>query len=190
VPTLAEGTLAPPVPPWLVLVQGIAAVVVGLVQLTQPGADNLLAMLALLGGYWLLGGILELVDLAVHRQRWAWRLAGAAAGIAAGAVVLREPLWSTLIVPPLLTPAMGWFGLGVGAVYLARMLAGGGRGALVLGTQSLVLGVMLLCAAPEVIVWGGAAVTGLGGLAALVVALRIRLTDAVEQARRSRQLAG
>jgi len=187
--TLAEGTLAPPVPPWLILVQGIAAVVVAVVQLTQPGVDNLLAMLALLGGYWLLGGILELVDLAVHR-RWAWRLAGAAAGIAAGAVVLREPLWSTLIVPPLLTPAMGWSGLAVGAVYLVRMLAGGGPGALVLGTQSLVLGVMLLYAAPEVIVWGGAAVTGLGGLAALVVAMRVRLTDAVEQARRSRQLAG
>ncbi|TMC08969.1 MAG: hypothetical protein E6J41_11635 [Chloroflexi bacterium] len=188
--TLAEGTLAPRVPAWLVLVQGIAALVVALVQLTRPGVDNLLAMLALLGGYWLLGGILELVDLAVHRRRWAWRLAGTAAGIGAGAVVLREPLWSTLLVAPLLTSAMGWFGLAVGAVYLARMLAGGGRGALVLGTQSLVLGVMLLCAAPQVIAWGGAAVTGLGGAAALVVAMRVRLTDAVEQARRSRQLAG
>jgi uncharacterized membrane protein HdeD (DUF308 family) len=183
-------TLAAPVPSWLVLVQGIASVVLALVQLTQPGVDNLLTLLVLLGGYWLLGGILELVDLTVDRRRWAWRLAGAAAGLAAGFVVLREPLWSTLLVPALVAPAMGWFGLAVGLVYLVRTLVGGGRGALVLGTQSLVLGVMLLCGAPQVIVWGGAAVAAMGGLATLVFALRGQLAGAAEQARRSRQVAG
>jgi uncharacterized membrane protein HdeD (DUF308 family) len=188
--TLPQGTLAPPVPSWLVLAQGIASVVLALVQLTQPGVDNLLTLLALLGGYWLLGGLLELVDLAVHRRRWAWRLAGAVAGVAAGLVVLREPLWSTLLVPPLLAPAMGWFGLAVGLVYLVRTVAGGGGGALVLGTQSAVLGVVLLCGTPQVVVWGGAAVAALAGPAALVVALRTRLAETVEQARRSRQVAG
>lgn len=188
--TLNEGTLAPPVPRWLVLTQGIAAVLVALIQVTQPGADNLLTMLALLGGYWLLGGVLELVDLAIDGRRRAWRLAGASAGIAAGFVVLREPLWSTLLMPQLLAPAMGWFGLAVGAIYLVRALAGGGRGALVLGTQSAVLGVILLFGPPQVIAWGGAAVTGLGGPAALVVALRGWLAARVEQARRSRQVAG
>jgi uncharacterized membrane protein HdeD (DUF308 family) len=176
--TLPQGTLAPPVPSWLVLSQGIASVVLALVQLTQPGVDNLLTLLALLGGYWLLGGLLELVDL------------GAVAGVAAGLVVLREPLWSTLLVPPLLAPAMGWFGLAVGLVYLVRTVAGGGGGALVLGTQSAVLGVVLLCGTPQVVVWGGAAVAALAGPAALVVALRTRLAETVEQARRSRQVAG
>jgi uncharacterized membrane protein HdeD (DUF308 family) len=188
--SLTGGTLAPPVPTWLVLTQGIAAVLVALIQLTQPGVDNLLTLLALLGGYWLLGGVLELVDLAIDGRGRAWRLLGASAGIAAGFVVLHEPLWSTLLVVPQLAPAMGWFGLAVGAVYLVRAFAGGGRGALVLGTQSVVLGVMLLYGSPQVIVWGGAVVTGLGGPAALVVALRGRLSATMGQARRSRQMAG
>lgn len=187
---LNGGTLAPAVPTWLVLTQGIAAVLVALIQLTQPGVDNLLTLLALLGGYWLLGGVLELADLAIDRRLWAWRLVGASAGIAAGLVVLRQPLWSTLLMPRLLAPAMGWFGLVVGVVYLVRTLAGGGRGALVLGTQSAVLGAMLLSGSPQVIAWGGAAVTGLGGPAALVVALRGRLATRGEQARRSREVAG
>ena len=185
---LSEGTLAPPVPSWLVLVQGIASFVVAMVQLTQPGVDHLLTLLALLGAYWLLGGLLELVDVAIERRRLPWRLVCAAAGFAAGLVVLREPLWSTLLVPPLLAPAIGWFGLAVGLVYLLRTVAGGGRGATVLGTLSVVLGVVLLCGSPEVTVWGAAAVAALGGPAALVVALRTRMSDAVERARRSRQL--
>jgi uncharacterized membrane protein HdeD (DUF308 family) len=160
---ISEGTLAPPVPTWLVLTQGIAAVLVALVQLTQPGVDNLLTMLALLGVYWLLGGILELVDLALAGRRWAWRLAGASAGIAAGFVVLREPLWSTLLMPELLAPTMGWFGLAAGVVYLVRALAGGGRGALVLGAQSLALGVVPLIGSPQLISSGGAAVRAWAG---------------------------
>lgn len=182
--------LAPAVPRWLVLTQGIASIVVALVQVTQPGVDNLLTLLALLGGYWLLGGLLELLDLATERRQWLWRLTGAAAGIAAGVVVLREPLWSTLLVPTLLAPALGWSGIAVGAVYVLRAVLGGGRGALVLGAESLVLGVLLAYAPPQVIVWGGAAVAALGGAAALVVARRVRLPDAVEQAGRARELAG
>lgn len=187
--------LAPAVPRWLVLTQGIASIVVALVQVTQPGVDNLLTLLALLGGYWLLGGLLELLDLAIERRQWLWRLTGAAAGIAAGVVVLREPLWSTLLVPTLLVPtllapALGWSGIAVGAVYVPRAILGGGRGALVLGAESLVLGVLLAYAPPQVIVWGGAAVAALGGAAALVVARRVRLPDAVEQAGRARELAG
>jgi uncharacterized membrane protein HdeD (DUF308 family) len=182
--------IAAPVPPWLVLAQAVASVALATVQLTQPGADNLLTLLVLLGGYWLLGGVLELVGLAVDRRRWAWRLASAGPGLAAGFVVLREPLWSTLLVPPQVAPTIGRFGLAVAGVYLARMVVGGGRGALVLGTQSLVLGVMLLFGAPQVIVWGGAAVAGLGGLATLVFALRGHLLDAGDRVRRPRELTG
>jgi hypothetical protein len=85
---------------------------------------------------------------------------------------------------------MGWFGLAVGIVYLVRALAGGGQGAVVLGTASLVLGVLLVWGSPGLITWGGAAVTGLAGPAALVVALRGRLAATLTQARRSREVAG
>jgi len=188
--SLTADALAPPVPQWLLLTQGTAAVLVALIQLTQPGVDNLLTLLALLGGYWLLGGVLELIDLAIGGGHRAWHLVGAAAGIAAGFVVLREPLWSTLLVPHLLAPAMGWFGLAAGAISLVRALVGGGRGALVLGAQSVLLGVVLLWGSALVILWAGTAVVTVGGPAALVIALRGRLAATMGQARGSRQVAG
>jgi uncharacterized membrane protein HdeD (DUF308 family) len=186
---LASATFAPPVPSWLVLTQAIASVLLALVQFTQPGVDHLLTLLVLLGCYWLLWAVLELADLALTRQGWFWRLAAAAAGLAAAFVVLREPLWSTFLLPAAIASVMGWYALGAGALSLVRMLAGGGRGAPILGTQSLVLGVVLLHGAPEVTEWGGAAVAFMGGLATLVFALRGQLVGPGEQARRSRQLA-
>ncbi|HYW26714.1 MAG TPA: hypothetical protein VE953_21260 [Terriglobales bacterium] len=184
---LAGARLAPPVPSWLVLTLGVASLSVALVQLAQVGVDNLLTLLALLGVFWLLGGVLELADLAVEGRRWPWRLAGAAAGVAAGVAVLREPLWSTLLVPALLAPTVGWLGIAAGLVSLLRGLLGGGPGALVLGALSVVLGVVLVLAAPAAIVWFGAAAAAVGGAAAVVVAVG---APERPRAERSRELAG
>jgi uncharacterized membrane protein HdeD (DUF308 family) len=188
--TAGDHVLSPAAPSWLVLTEAIASAVVALLLLTQPGVDNLLTLLALLGLYWLLGGVLELVGLLTDRGGWAWKALSAVAGIAPGLFILRHPLWSTLLVPVLLARTLGAFGLAVGGIYLLRMLAGGGRGAAVLGTQSLVLGVILVFGSPAVMVWGCAAVMTLACVTTLVVALRIRLSEAVEQSRRARQPMG
>jgi len=164
------GAIAPPVPAWLVRTDAFASIAVALLVLTQPGADHLLVLLALLGVYWLLGGILELVDLGIGSRRRAWRLLGAIAGIAAGMVVLREPLWSTLLVPALVAGSLGWFGLAAGGVRLLRAVLGGGPAAAVLGVESVLLGLVLLRAPPGVLVWAAAAVAIAAGTLAMVVA--------------------
>src|SRR5206468_4691320 len=98
-PTWRPGVRATPPPWWLVLGRGAAFPVAALVLLTQPGADHLLTLLALLAVCWLAAAALDLADLWRDRTAWGWKLAGAAAAATAAGVVLRQPLWSTLLVP-------------------------------------------------------------------------------------------
>jgi uncharacterized membrane protein HdeD (DUF308 family) len=188
--SLEAAGAATPAPWWLVLANGIASGAAALVLLTQPGADNLLALLVLLGAFWAFGGALELVDLALDRRRWAWKALGGLAGLAAGWAVLRHPLWSTLLVPLMLAQTLGIFALGVAIVQLLRTVCGAGQGMGVLGTQSLILGVVLLFGAPEILVWAGAAVLTVGGAAAIVTAFRIRLAGVLLVERRAREFGG
>ena len=59
---------------WLFLLQGIMAIILGLMFLTAPGA-TLVALAAFLGFYWLITGILALVRMFVHRSvPWIWSL--------------------------------------------------------------------------------------------------------------------
>ena len=177
-------------PSWLVRAEGAVSIVVALVLVTQPGVDNLLTVLALLGVCWLVGAALEVADLVADVQRWPWKALCAASGVAAAVVVLQQPLWSTVIVPVVLARTVGGFGLAVAAVRLLRALAGGGAGSGVPAAQSLLLGVLLLLASPATIVWGATALLGAGGVGAIVVASRIHFAEAGEQWRRVRQLVG
>ncbi len=180
-----------PVPPsWLVRADGAVSILAALVLVTQPGVDNLLAVLALLGVYWLVGGALDLADLVADHRWWAWKALGAASGVAAAVVVLQQPLWSTVVVPVVLARTVGGFSLAVGAARALRTLAGGGAGSGVMATQSLLLGVLLLKASPATMVWGAAALVSAGGVAAVVVASGIHFAEAAEHARRARQLVG
>ena len=69
---------------WLFLLQGIAAIVLGLMLLTAPGA-TLVLIVTFLGFYWLIEGILALVHVFVDRSvPWIWSLLTGLVGIAAG----------------------------------------------------------------------------------------------------------
>ncbi len=184
-----HGAQATP-PSWLVRADGAVSILVALVLVTQPGADNLLTVLALLGVSWLVGAALELLDLLADHRRWAWKALGAASGAAAAVVVLHQPLWSTVVVPVVLARTVGGFGLALAAVNALRTLAGGGAGSGVPAAQSLLLGMLLLLASPATMVWGATALLGAGGVAAIVVASQIRFAEAAEYARRARQVVG
>ena len=59
---------------WLFLLQGIAAIILGLMLITAPGA-TLVVMVTFLGFYWLIEGILALVHIFVDRSvPWIWSL--------------------------------------------------------------------------------------------------------------------
>lgn len=175
----ATAQSAPPavqVPWWLVLLQGIAAVIIGVLLLTNPN-ETLFALIVLLGIYWLIGGILDLVGLFIDRSMWGWKLFTGVIGIVAGIVILRHPYWSSVLVPLTLTWVLGIFGIVIGAVAIVRAFMGGGWGVGILGAVSLVLGVILLAnplVSTVVLVYAVAIWAIIGGVVAIVMSFRLR----------------
>src|SRR5947209_17942141 len=97
------------IPWWLVLLEGIAAVIIGLFLLTSPGI-TLLFLVQVAGFFWLFGGIL-IVSIFVDSSLWGWKLIGGIIGILAGILVLQHPIWSTLLVPAVYVIILGIQGI-------------------------------------------------------------------------------
>jgi uncharacterized membrane protein HdeD (DUF308 family) len=79
------------VPWWLVLLEGIAAIILGLLLLTAPQA-TLLVLVQLLGIYWLVKGIFQIISIFIDSSRWGWKLFAGILGIVAGIIILGHPL--------------------------------------------------------------------------------------------------
>lgn len=182
-----ERTEGAGIPWWLVLLEGIAAVIIGLFLLTAPGI-TLLFLVQVAGFFWLFGGVLRVVSIFVDSSLWGWKLVGGIIGILAGIVVLQHPIWSTLLVPTLYVIILGIQGIIVGGTSLVLAFRGGGWGAGLLGIVSIVFGVILLLNPVFIgiailpFVLGAFAL--IGGIAAIIVAFRLRSSGgpSVEQA--------
>lgn len=134
---------SPSVPWWLVLLEGIAAVIIGILLLTSPGIP-LFALVQITGFFWLIGGIFRIVSIFVDSSSWGWKLLGGIIGILAGLVVLQHPVWSTLLLPAVYVIILGIQGIILGGASLVMAFRGGGWGTGVLGVLSIILGVVLL----------------------------------------------
>jgi uncharacterized membrane protein HdeD (DUF308 family) len=131
------------VPWWLVLLQGVAAILIGLLLVTQPGA-TLFTLVIFLGVYWLVGGIFDLVGIFLDPTDWGWKLFSAILGILAGLLVVRNPLWASLVLPATLVWLLAIIGIIVGGVGIYRALTGAGWGAGILGAMSVIFGIILV----------------------------------------------
>jgi uncharacterized membrane protein HdeD (DUF308 family) len=90
---------------WVFLLEGIAAILFGLLLLTAPAA-TIVAITVFLGFYWLFTGVLELVRMFVDRSvPWIWSLLIGILGIVAGILVLNHPLVAAVLLPATLVPA-------------------------------------------------------------------------------------
>jgi|SRR5262245_8681108 uncharacterized membrane protein HdeD (DUF308 family) len=129
---------------WLFLLQGIAAIILGLMLLTAPGA-TLVLIVTFLGFYWLIEGILALVHMFVDRSvPWIWSLLTGLVGIAAGVLVVKHPLLAAITVPTLLVIILGVQGLVMGAFEIIGGFSGGGIGSFILGVINVLIGLLLL----------------------------------------------
>lgn len=129
---------------WVFLLQGAAAIVLGLLLLTAPGA-TLLALVTFLGLYWLITGVLALVRVFVDRSvPWIWSLLIGIVGILAGLTILHHPLLAALTVPTALVLIFGVMGLVMGVLDIVGAFNGGGIGSFVLGVINLLIGLLLL----------------------------------------------
>jgi uncharacterized membrane protein HdeD (DUF308 family) len=172
----SERTEEAGIPWWLVLLEGIAAVILGLFLLTAPGA-TLLVLIQVLGIFWLVGGIFRIISIFIDQSLWGWKLVGGIIGILAGIVVLQHPLWATALVPAVYIIILGIQGLILGGATLVTAFQGEGWGVGILGGLSIVFGLVLLFN-----VWIGVSalpfVLGafgiVGGIFAVVMAFRMR----------------
>ena len=81
---------------WLFLLKGIAGILLGLMLIAEPG-ETLVVLVTFLGFYWLITGLLALVQVFVDRSApWIWSLLSGLLGIAAGVLVLKHPLLAAL----------------------------------------------------------------------------------------------
>ncbi len=106
------------VPWWLVLVQGIAAIVIGVLLLIEPRMTTAI-LVQVMGIYFLVAGIVNLVSLFVDRTAWGWKLLLGILGIVAGLMIIQHPLWSSVLVPATLVLVLGIQGLIARAVATA-----------------------------------------------------------------------
>jgi uncharacterized membrane protein HdeD (DUF308 family) len=162
---------------WVFLLQGLAGIVLGLMLLTEPGA-TMVALTTLLGFYWLIVGVLALVQVFVDRSTpWMWSLLSGIVGILAGLFVLRHPLIAALTVPTILVVILGVQGLVMGVIEIIGGFKGGGVGSFILGVVNVLVGLLLL-GSPVAAALAVPLVFGvlllIQGVASIVLALRVR----------------
>jgi uncharacterized membrane protein HdeD (DUF308 family) len=132
-------------PWWITLIEGILALIVGVFLLTNA-ESTVETLVQILGLFWLVGGILAIVsifvaDTGVH---WVWSLIAGIIGILAGILVLRHPLWSTVLVSTSLVIFLGVVGLVKGGIDLFKAFKGGGLNSVLMGIVSILFGIFLL----------------------------------------------
>ncbi len=163
-------------PWWLVLLEGIAAVILGLLLFSNP-RSTMLVLVQVLGIYWLIKGVFAIVSIFIDSSMWGWKLFAGVLGIVAGVIVLQNPIWSSVLVPTVLVIILGIEGIIIGAVNLFQAFKGAGWGAGILGVLSILLGLVLLTNA-FIASFAMAYVLGIfmviGGIAAVVMAFRLK----------------
>ncbi len=163
-------------PWWLVLLEGIFAVIIGISLLSQT-AMTVSIIVRILGLYWFLGGILAIVSIFINRSRWGLKLLAGIVGIIAGLLVILNPIISTILIPSLIVSLIAVGGVVIGLIDIVRAFRGAGLGTGVLGILSIILGLLILLN-PLYATFASAIVVGLvaigGGVIAILMAFRLR----------------
>ena len=162
---------------WLPLLQGIAALLIGILLITNTEL-TVLTLVIFLGVYWFIGGIFDLVSLFIDRTHFGWKLISGILGIVAGIVIVRNPIWAALLVPATLVWVLGVFGIIIGIMALLRAFQGAGWGTGLLGVISIIMGIILMGAnvgiAAITVIYVAAIWAILGGIALIIFAFRLR----------------
>ena len=116
-------------PWWLVLIQGIITLILGIMFLYFP-YGTLLVLITFLGAYWFISGLFALISLAVDRTNAGYKVLFGILGIIAGLAILFYPFYGTVVVVSLFVIFVGVWGLimgfmGLFAAYKGRWLGCG-----------------------------------------------------------------
>ena len=165
-----------PRPWWLLLLEGILAIIIGLLLFANT-EKTIVVLVQFVGLYWLIRGIFDIVSIFIDHTAWGWKLFIGIIGIIAGMLVLQNTLWSAVFVPVLTVWILGLYGVIAGIVMLIQAFQGGGWGAGILGVVLILAGIFLLAntlISTAVAIWLSGFLFVIGGIVLIVQAFRQR----------------
>ncbi len=136
-----------PRPWWLTLISGILAFLVGTILMWAPTnarIDTWQLLINLLGIYWLVAGVLELVHMFTDHTNWGWKLFSGILSILAGAYIVMYPMAAAVYLPSIFALVLGLWGVFYGIVVLFIGIKGAGWGAAILGAIAIFFGAVLV----------------------------------------------
>jgi len=182
-PTIPADVNIDAFPWWLVLIQGIVALILGIALLFWTG-PTLLVLVTFVGAYWFISGIFGIISIFIDRSHMVRKLLVGILGLVAGIAVLAYPLYSTILLPALLATFIGVLGLIMGAVELFAAFSGAGWGRGILGILSIILGILILSnpvISAITLIWLIASCAIVGGIIAIVFAFRLKSASATRR---------
>lgn len=176
-PTPFNRNVDNPISPWwLVLIEGIAAIVVGIWLLVAPVRSTLI-LVQVMAWFWIIDGIMNLVLIFVDRRAWGWKLFMGILGILAGFWIVSNPVAGAVTALIAVIVVLAVQAIIYGVVALVAAFQGAGVGSGVIGALSIVLGVLLLMEpwlSAMAIPWVYGVFAIAGGLVAIWAAFRQR----------------
>lgn len=127
----------------ILLLGGIISLVFGILLIARTEGTIEVIML-LLGLWWLIHGIFNILAVFIDRTQWGWKLLGGIFGVIAGLLVLNFPLVGGAIYFSVMVIVLGILGLLFGVVAIVAAFQGGGWGAGLFGVVSVIVGLLMI----------------------------------------------
>jgi len=164
------------------LIEGIVVTIIGAILLfgNKPAAAELWVFIVyLLGIWWFIRGILDLVSMFIDRTAWGWKLFMGIVSILAGGYIMMYPGAAAILLPRVFVLVLGIWGLIQGIIMLILAFKGGGWGPGILGVLGILFGLVLIGNYQDLgmglaFVWVAAAFALVGGIVMIVQAFRTR----------------
>lgn len=166
----------PLIPWWLILIEGISLLIIGGLLLMNTKQTTLI-LVQIMGVYWIISGIFQLINMFMDHTAWGWKLFAGIIGILGGLVILSQPIISTIIVLRVAIIILGIQGIVYGGIGLYQAFKGAGWGAGILGGLSILFGIILLAniwVATFSLPWVLGVFAIVGGIMAIVAAFKAR----------------
>lgn len=168
----AKGDL---IPWWLVLLEGLAALIIGIYLVISPISTTIF-LVQVLGWYWLVVGFSTLVTIFIDKTDWIWRAVSGILGILAGIVIIGHPIFSAIFVPGMIVIIVGVLAICFGFTRLFWAMKEG-WGAAIIGVLSVLFGLLILGApliGVTMLAYLLAGIGIIGGITTIYLALKLR----------------
>jgi uncharacterized membrane protein HdeD (DUF308 family) len=152
------------------LLGGIISLVFGVLLLTRTEGTIEVIML-LVGLWWLIEGLFNLLAIFIDRSKWGWKLFSGILGVIAGLLVLNFPLVGGAIYFSVMVIIFGVIGVLFGILGLVAAFQGGGWKSALFGVVSGIIGLLLIFNAllsAKILLWIFAILLIVQGVIALI----------------------